>query len=81
MLHAAATLAAKEQTAVQVAHLTGGAIIPITRTDGEAADDLAKVSEILAVVRSGRLEPRPTMRVCMRCAHFFSCPATGARHV
>lgn len=79
MLYAAGTLAAEREASIQVAQLTDGAIIPIVRATEEAKADLAEAAGILAAVRSGALDPRPNMHDCMRCAHFFSCPATGSR--
>lgn len=79
MLYAAGVLAAERDTSVQVAQLTDGDIVPIVRASEEAEADLAEAAGILAAVRSGALAPRPNMHDCMRCAHFFSCPATGSR--
>nr|WP_246529361.1 UvrD-helicase domain-containing protein [Microvirga zambiensis] len=79
ILHAAAVIALEQRAAVEVAQLTDGAIVPVVRSADEAAADLARAAEILAVIRSGALPPRPEMHTCMKCAHFFSCPATGAR--
>ena len=78
MLHAAAVIAAEGDVAVEVAHVSDGAIYPIVRSAKDAAADIGRAGHIMAAVREGRLEPKPTMRVCVRCAHFFSCPATGA---
>lgn len=79
MLHSAAVLALGQRAPVQIAQLSDGAITAVTRTVGEEAEDLARAAEILSVVRSGALPPKPELRVCVRCAHFFSCPATGAK--
>jgi hypothetical protein len=76
---AAARLRAEQAIAAEVAHLTGGDIIPILRDDAEAANDLEQAAVILDAIRTGRLEPKPRLQVCMRCGHFMSCPATGAR--
>jgi hypothetical protein len=76
---AAAKLRAEQAVAAEIAHLTGGDIIPILRTDAEAASDLEQAAIILDAIRTGRLEPKPRLQVCMRCGHFMSCPATGAR--
>ena len=32
-----------------------------------------------AALRLAAVEPKPRLQVCMRCGHFMSCPATGAR--
>jgi superfamily I DNA/RNA helicase len=80
LLHAAAVETLGQRSRVEVAHLNGrDGIVPIVRSPEEERADLAQVSEVLHVVRSGALEARSEMRVCMRCAHFFSCPATGGR--
>lgn len=79
MLHAAALLATERRPTVQIAQLSDGSVLPVARTVGEEAEDLARAAEILSVVRSGALPAKPELRVCFRCAHFFSCPATGAK--
>lgn len=78
LLHAAAVATLGQRDPVEVAHLNGkDGVVPIARSPDEERADLAQASEILEIVRSGALEARREMRVCMRCAHFFSCPATG----
>ncbi len=76
---AAATLRQERRIAAEIAHLTDGGIVAITRSDQEMELDLEEAAAILDAVRSGRLEPKPSLQVCMRCGHFVSCPATGAR--
>lgn len=78
MLHAAARIAVGEDVAVEVAQLSSGDIVKVRRTPQEALSDRDQASNILKAVRSGALKPRREMRTCMRCAHFFSCPAEGA---
>jgi superfamily I DNA/RNA helicase len=65
--------------AAEIAHLGDGGIVAVTRSSEETAADLEQAAAILDAVRSGRLPPTPTPHVCMRCGHFVSCPATGAR--
>lgn len=78
LLHAAAVTAMGRRDAVEVAHLNEeDGVVTIARSQEEERADLAQVSELLRTIRSGALDARPEMRVCMRCAHFFSCPATG----
>ena len=76
---AAARLREERRIAAEIAHLTDGGIVAITRSDEEMEQDLEEAAAILDAVRSGRLEPKPSLQVCMRCGHFVSCPATGAR--
>ena len=62
-----------------LAHLGDGGIVAVTRSSEELAGDLEQAAVILDAVRSGWLPPTPNLHVCMRCGHFVSCPATGAR--
>lgn len=63
---------------VEIAHLGDRNIVPIARRPDQSAEDLARAEAILAAIRQGRLPPKREMRICMRCAYFFSCPATGS---
>lgn len=65
--------------AAEIAHLGDGGIVAVTRSSEELAGDLEQAAVILDAVRSGWLPPTPNLHVCMRCGHFVSCPATGAR--
>jgi superfamily I DNA/RNA helicase len=76
---AAARVAAGRPVAAEIAHLADGGTAPISRTDSELAGDLEQAASILDAIRAGRLEPKPQLQTCMRCGHFVSCPATGAR--
>ncbi len=77
MLHAAAVVAAEESVSVEIVYLRGATSVPLARTADEAHTAALEAGEILETVRGGRLEPSREMRVCRRCAHFYSCPAVG----
>jgi DNA helicase II / ATP-dependent DNA helicase PcrA len=64
---------------VEVAALADGNVVQLLRSTDQVSSDLARAGEILAAIRSGDLEARPQMRICVRCAQFFACPATGFR--
>lgn len=76
---AAARLRAGRAVVVEIAHLADGGVVAISRTDAETEEDLERAAAILDAVRAGELEPNPKPHSCLRCGHFMSCPATGAR--
>jgi superfamily I DNA/RNA helicase len=79
LMFAAARAALGPITKVEIAHLADGKVVPIDRAPSDTAEDLIRAGEILAAARAGHLPPQRSMRVCIRCPHFFFCPATGAR--
>lgn len=79
MLHAAARLIAGNNVAVEVAQLSNGDTVAVDRDQQQTKADLARASEILREVQDGALRPRRQMHTCMRCPHFFSCPAEGSQ--
>lgn len=76
---AAARFREGQRIAAEVAHLTDGGVVQITASDDDIAAALDQAAAILDAVRAGHLEPKPSLHACMRCGHFVSCPATGAR--
>ncbi|WP_267421432.1 UvrD-helicase domain-containing protein [Methylobacterium sp. GC_Met_2] len=76
---AAARLQEGQAAQAEVAHLTCGGTAAITRTEPEIGEDVERAAAILDAVRAGNLAPTPSLHTCMRCGHFVSCPATGAK--
>ena len=63
---------------VEVVSLKNANAVEVVRAVGEIAEDSRKAASVLSVIRKGELAPDPELRKCVRCPHFFSCPATGA---
>ena len=66
-----------DDTAVEIAHVSGGEVISRNTRASTLAKARDKASEVLSDMRGGRLHPKPDRRVCIRCPYFFSCPSTG----